>query len=435
MKYIVMLSLVIANALTLSVLHAQPLRIKVTKGQVAPHPIAVPDFGGNTQYGKKLAEVVRNNLKSSALFDTIDARAFIQKIKGVDATPRFGDWRKIDAQSLVTASVLNVAGGKLQVKFRLWDIFSGKQVLGKEFTANARDWRRLAHKASDVIYSRLTGEGAYFDSRIVYIAETGGWKKRVKRLAIMDQDGANHMYLTSGKYLELTPRFDPQSQRLIYMAYYGRKPRVYLYDLQTGKEKMIGSFKGMTFAPRFSPDGKKAILSASENGKSKIYEINLKTNKRRQLTWGSAIDTSPSYSPDGKKIVFNSDRGGRQQIYVIDSNGKNLKRVSFGDGTYATPVWSPRGDLVAFTRMYKGKFYIGVMKPDGSAERLLTESYLDESPSWSPNGRVIMFTRQTRGTSTAQGKTHLYSIDLTGYNERKIKTITEASDPAWSPIL
>ncbi len=413
--------------------HAEILKIDITKGSVSPLPIAITHFGGNNSFAQDIAGVIKNDLQSSGLFNAVDPKAFIQKINNGTTEPHFADWRKIDTQAIITADVENMSGGKIKITFSLYDVFSSKKIIYKYFIHN--NWRRLAHKVADEIYSRLTGEDPYFDSRIIYIAESGNWKKRTKRLAIMDQDGANHQFLTNGKYLELTPRFDKKSQRIIYMAYYNNRPRVYLYDLQTGKEKLLGSFKNMTFSPRFSPDGRSAILSAAMDGKSKIYSLDLNSGAHKQISWGSSIDTSPSYSPDGKRITFNSDRGGSQQIYVMDKDGNNVKRISLGKGSYATPVWSPRGDLIAFTRMYNGKFYIGVMRPDGSGERLLTESYLDEGPTWSPNGRVIMFTRQSRGSKTQQGKTYLYSIDLTGYNERKIKTPGEASDPAWSPLL
>ena len=282
----------------------------------------------------------------------------------------------------------------------------------------------------------MTGELGYFYTRIIYVAETGSKTQRVKRLAIMDQDGANNKYLTLGNELVLTPRFNPTAQIITYMSYFKNLPRVYLLNIETGMQEVVGDFPGMTFAPRFSPDGKKIIMSFAKDGNSDIYSMDIATRVVEQLTSHPSIDTSPSYSSDGKYITFNSDRSGAQQIYVMRSDGSNAKLISFGEGLYGTPVWSPIGDLIAFTKIYKGNFYIGVMRSDGSGERLLTQNYYQEAPSWSPNGRVLIFYRETKsGKSGIGGSSSLWSIDLTWYNERKIKTLTDASDPAWSGLL
>ena len=306
---------------------------------------------------------------------------------------------------------------------------------GQSFTTTKDNWRRIAHVISDTIYERLTGEKGYFDTRIVYVSESGPATKRVKRLAIMDQDGENHKFLTNGAAMALTPRFSPNLQKITYMSYAGNIPRVYILDIETGEQEVLGDFPGMTFAPRFSPDSEKVLLSYASNGKSDIYEMDLKNKKKKRLTHSGAIDTSPSYSPDGSKIVFNSDRGGNQQLYVMDADGSNVKRISFGKGRYATPVWSPRGDYIAFTKMLGGEFYIGVMYPDGTGERVLASGYLVEGPTWSPNGRVLIYFRQEKGRGRTTPPVKLYSIDLTGYNERQIITPADASDPAWSPLL
>ena len=416
------------------------LKIDITQGNSDPIRIATPAFKGSDNYsaqlGRRITGVIDKNLKRSGLFKIINKGSYIQNIKGIDTIPDFGGWKNIRSQALIVGTVTNQGGGIVKVQFRLWDILTGKQTLAKSFRASAKGWRRIAHLISDEIYEYLTGEEGYFDTRIVYIAETGNWKRKTKRLAIMDQDGANQMYLTSGRSLVLTPRFDPSMQRIIYLSYRTRRPSVHIYNLSTGREEILGQLPGMSFAPRFSPDGRKAIFSVSINGNTDIYEMELATKDVRRLTRHRGIDTSPSYSPDMQRIVFNSDRAGGQQLYVMDVDGSNVRRISSSsNGRYATPVWSPRGDLIAFTKMKSGKFHIGVMKPDGSGERLLTESYMDEGPTWSPNGRVILFTRKTRSTSSRPGKSYIYSIDITGYNLRRLGTTTEASDPAWSPLL
>ncbi|HJS31479.1 MAG TPA: Tol-Pal system beta propeller repeat protein TolB [Alphaproteobacteria bacterium] len=419
---------------------AQP-RIDITRGRVEPMPIALsPLHGGQAQdeqVGRDMMSVISNDLERSGLFRPLDPRAFIQTPAALRAAPpRFPDWRAINAQALVHGNVELQRDGRLKVEFRLWDVFGESQMEGRVYTTQPQNWRRVAHIIADAIYKRITGEDGYFDTRIVYIAETGPLQRRIKRLAIMDQDGANHRFLTDGRALVLTPRFSPTTQEITYLSYINNRPRVYVLNIDTGQQEVLGDFPGMTFAPRFSPDGNKVVMSLARDGNSEVYVMDLRTRATQRLTNHPSIDTSPSYAPDGRSITFNSDRSGSQQLYIMDGGGNDVRRISFGTGRYATPVWSPRGDLIAFTKITEGEFFIGVMRPDGQGERLLTKGYLVEGPTWAPNGRVLMFFRQTPGDSRGQGATtRLYSIDLTGYNEREIVTPVEGSDPAWSPLI
>lgn len=415
------------------------LQIDVNGAMRDPLPLAFPEMIHEGfwvgQYAGKIRSVVIADLERSGLFRIIPENSYIQELTSVDEQPNFVDWKAINAHALVQSAVKEVNPNTLRVEFRLWDVYAENQLKGQSFTTTKDNWRRVAHVIADAIYERLTGEKGYFDTRIVYVSETGPATKRVKRLAIMDQDGENHKFLTSGAAMALTPRFSPNLQKVTYMSYAGSMPKVYILDIETGRQELLGSFPGMTFAPRFSPDSSKVLLSYANNGRTNIYEMDLKRRTSKQLTSGPAIDTSPSYSPDGSQIVFNSDRGGNQQLYVMNADGSAVHRISFGTGRYATPVWSPRGDYIAFTKMANGQFYIGVMYPDGSGERLLASGYLVEGPTWSPNGRVLMYFRQDKGNSRSNAPVKLYSIDLTGYNERMIVTPAEASDPAWSPLL
>ncbi len=416
------------------------LTIDITRGVVEPMPLAVADFygegKGEKQFGAKIASVIAADLERSGLFAPIDKKAFIQTGESLNVLPRFGDWRIINAQALVQGRVEMTVDGRLRVEFRLWDVLSEKQMVGLAYFSVPSNWRRVAHIVSDAIYKRITGEDGYFDTRIVYIAESGPKVERLKRLAIMDQDGENHRFLTDGRDMVLTPRFSPTLQEITYLSYYKGVPRVYIFNIDSGRQEVLGEFPGMTFAPRFSPDGKSVIFSMAKNGNTDIYTMDLATRDVRQLTRHSAIDTSPSFAPDGKHIVFNSDRSGSQQLYVMNKNGGEVKRISFNKGRYATPVWSPRGDWIGFTRMQKGTFYIGVMRPDGSGERLLTQGFLVEAPTWAPNGRVLMFFRQEPSDQFGKGgRTRVFSIDFTGDNEREVVTPVDASDPAWSPLI
>tara|TARA_B100001996_G_scaffold181558_1_gene138703 strand:+ start:1126 stop:2463 length:1338 start_codon:yes stop_codon:yes gene_type:complete len=443
MKKIFLISLILV--LNSSLAHSL-IKVDITRGNLDPLPIAVSPLHVDPksenqkdvkikELGDKISEIVENNFRATGLFNPLKKDAFVQKPDIAHLKPRFEDWRLIKAQALVTGKLL-VKEGKLKVEFRLWDLAASKEMMALAFTTTPTNWRRVAHIISDKIYERLTGEEGYFDTRIIYVAESGPKDKRVKKLAIMDQDGANTKYLTLGNELVLTPRFNPANQLVTYLSYFRNLPRVYLLDIETGVQEVVGNFPGMTFAPRFSPDGKKIIMSFAKDGNSDIYTMNLETRVVEKITEHSSIDTSPSYSPDGKYIAFNSDRSGLQQIYVMKSDGSNVKRITFGKGLYGTPVWSPRGDLIAFTKVRKGRFYIGVMRTDGTGERLLTENFYQEAPSWSPNGRVIVFYRETKSGSKGEGfSAKLWSIDITGYNERKVNTETDASDPSWSSLL
>ncbi len=429
--------------------HAAELKIDITQGTVEPLPIAVAPFIGTlddeVNYGISIANVIAADLERSGLFKPIDSKAFIQSAEAMNTLPRFGDWRIINSQALVQGRTKLVEDGRLRVEFRLWDVFAEQQLVGLAYFTTPENWRRVAHIIADAIYKRLTGEEGYFDTRIVYIAqqsETGSCKATTpmnpfgKRLSIMDQDGENRRYLTDGSSLVLTPRFSPSQQEITYMSYHGNVPRVYIFNIDSGHQEVVGDFPGMTYAPRFSHDGKNIIMSMAKDGNSDIFVQNLQTREVLQLTNHSGIDTSPSYSPDGKYVVFNSDRGGTQQLYVMSNKGGSVRRISHGGGRYATPVWSPRGDLVAFTKMQGGRFFIGVMHPDGSGERLLAEDFKIEAPTWAPNGRVMMFFRKDRTNEDGSGgRSRLFSIDLTGHNEREVSTLCDAADPAWSPII
>ena len=424
------------------------IEVDITRGNLNPLPVAVSPLFidstsenkiskelGNLNIGLEISTIIENNLKKTGLFNPLNQDAFIQKPDIAHLKPRFEDWQLIKAQALITGKV-EMFENNLRVEFRLWDILAGREMLALAFTTVPNNYRRVGHIITDKVYQRLTGEQGYFDTRIIYVAEEGPKTQRIKKLAIMDQDGANTKYLTLGNELVLTPRFSPTNQMVTYLSYFRNLPRVYLLDIETGVQEVVGTFPGMTFAPRFSPDGKKIIMSFAKDGNSDIYTMNLESREVEQITDHPSIDTSPSYSPNGKLITFNSDRSGYQQIYVMRSDGSNVKRISFGTGIYGTPVWSPRGDLIAFTKLHKGKFYIGVMRIDGKGERLLTENYYQEAPSWSPNGRVLIFYRETKSGDQGEGfSATLWSIDLTGYNERKVETLTDASDPSWSSLL
>ncbi len=413
-----------------------PLRIEITEGVIEPLPVAIPDLvaetPGSAEMGQQLSRVIAADLVGTGLFRELPASAFISQITDFGAPVQYADWKAINAQALVTGAV-TVSGNQVTVKFRLHDVFSGAELGdGLQFAGTTDGWRRIAHKVADVVYSRITGEGGYFDSRVVFVSESGPKAQRRKRLAVMDYDGANVQYLTGSEAIVLAPRFSATGDRVLYTSYETGFPRIYVLDVGSVQRRVLESQQGvMSFAPRFSPDGRTVVYSLSQGSNTDIYAMDIASGAARRLTSGPAIETAPSYSPDGAQIVFESDRSGTQQLYVMPSGGGEARRISFGEGRYGTPVWSPRGDLIAFTKQSKGRFHIGVMRTDGSEERLLTASFLDEGPTWSPNGRVIMFARETQG---AAGRSTLYSVDITGRNLRPVRTPDGGSDPSWGPL-
>lgn len=433
----------IAQFLLLTLLPTQAFaltHIDITGGNIEPVPIAITEFQATSpdaqRLGNNILEVITKDLESSGLFRVINKKAYIERIAGVDSVPQFSAWRQINSAVLVNGSV-ETSFGKLKVAFRLWDPYSEKQAGGAVFEMKNDAWRRAAHKIADDIYTRMTGEEGYFDTKIAYVAVSGPANKRIKRLAIMDQDGANLHYLSDGRHLVLTPRFSPNARHFMYLSYEDpQRPRVRVMNLETHRSHLLGSFPGMSFAPRYTSDGKDALLSAAIKGVSNIYFLDFQTMKQKQLTFCNSICTSPSSSPDNSKIVFNSDMGGGRHLYTMNFDGSNIKRISFGTGHYTAPVWSPRGDLIAFTKSVPGSgFYIGVMKPDGSGERIIARGWIVEGPTWAPNGRIVMFEKGDKPRGKDASHTKIYSIDITGHNERLINTPGEATDASWSPLL
>jgi TolB protein len=410
-----------------------PTEVDVTEANLRPRPIAIPLFlGEDPRLAAEVTQIVAGNLERSGLFKPLDRNAFLEQVRDVLTTPRFADWRAVGAEALVVGRVAQLPDGRIRADYALWDVVLGKRLAGQFFTTQMANWRRVGHIISDQVYEKLTLEKGYFDTRIVFIDETGPKDRRVKRLAIMDQDGANVRFLTQGQDLVLTPRFSPTSQDIAYMAYVGGNPRVFLMNLDTMQREVVGDFPGMTFAPRFSPDGQRIVMSFQQGAASSLVEMDLRSKRKRALTQTDRIDTGPCYAPDGRQVVFESDRDGTQQLYVMGWDGSAIRRISGGDGRYSTPVWSPRGDYIAFTKQLGGRFLIGVMKPDGTGERILTEGFHNEGPTWAPNGRVLMFFREQPGPT---GGPRIFSVDITGYNERPVQTPSFASDPAWSPLL
>ena len=403
--------------------------------------IAIPGFAtnadvatpannkGTAALGMDIGRVVYDDLKNNGLFRPVGPDGLPQPGIAQVTEPLFSQWSARGSEMLVHGFVRARDDNKLTVGCYLYDVALRDELVREGWVVEAEDWRRAAHKCADLVYSRLTGESPFFDSRIAYIAETGPKDNRQKRLAIMDSDGANHRFITSGRSTALTPRYSPDYSELLYLSYVDGNPRIYVYNIGTGKQRLVAENEGATIAPRWSPDGSKILFSMAKGGNTDIYEVSARGGTPKRLTDTPGIDIAGSYSPDGTKIVFESDRSGTQQIYVMDANGDNQKRVSFFGGRSATPEWSPRGDQIAFTHI-TGNFRIATMSPSGRNLRHLTNAWQDEAPTWAPNGRIVQFFRTERNS----GRTGLWQVDLTGRNERRLPTPVDASDPAWGPI-
>lgn len=413
----------------LNVAHAE-LKVHVTQGSTVAHPIAIVEFQGAdasfAQMGRELSTAVQRNFRNAGVFNVIDPKAFIQNAETASEKPNFRDWRVIGARFLLVGRVLPTMDGRVQLKYTLYNVLTQSTADEQTIAIERRSWRRLAHIASDIIYQKITGDDGFFDSEIAYIAERRSGSQVLKQLALMDQDGQNHRYITMGKNIVLTPRFSPKGRLIAYLDYgiTNKIPKVYILNLDNGSRTLLGQFPGMTYAPRFSPDGKKVIMSATtRSGDSHIYLMDIDSRSKKQLTEGPQIDTSPCFSPDGKQIAFHSDRGGSQQIYVMNIDGTNIRKISNGPGRYAAPVWSPKGNHIAFIKVFDGSFHIGVMKSDGTGERLITNGYIVEDPMWSPNGRMLIFTREWPGERKGEnGQRRIHMIDLSGHNERSVPT-------------
>lgn len=415
---------------------AAQVHLDITRGNFQPMPIAIPPFigitGNDSETAGGITQIVTADLQRSGLFAPIDPQAYVERIASIDSLPNFRDWRAINAQALITGRIGQQPDGRVQAEFRLWDVLAGQQLgTGQRYLTTVENWRRLGHIIADAVYERVTGNKGYFDTRVVFVDETGSKLHRVKRLAIMDQDGANVRYLTRGDELVLTPRVSPSNQEITYMAYGQGDPRVYLLNIASGEREIVGNFPGMSFSPRFSPDGQRVIMSLQQGANSNIFTMDLRSKVTTRLTNTPAIDTSPCYSPDGSQICFTSDRGGQPQIYLMQASGGPAQRISFGDGIYSTPVWSPTGEYIAFTKQFSDTFAIGVMKPNGSGERILTEGFDNEGPTFAPNGQVVMYFSDAQGGPGPA----LFTINVTGRNQQRVPTPSFASDPAWSPLL
>lgn len=415
------------------------LKVDIIAGASKPIPIAVQKIEAEPNLRKDadvIRAVVENDLKTTGLFHIISHDAFPEYVT-TEQLPNFQLWTAIKTQVLVQGKLSETEAGLYKLEFYVWDIDGKEQIEAQSLVASKKSVRRLAHIMADAIYERLTGEYGYFDTQIVFIAESGPVYHRVKRMAIMDQDGHGMRYLSDENVFVMSPHFSPNMQTIVFLSFYNDDPMVWTLDLDTGQQQRLGQFGGMNFAPRFSPDGTRVALSLVKKGITHIYEYNLETKELRQLTFGNSLNTSPSYSPDGKKMAFNSDRSGNQQIYVLDLETGDTERLTYGAGRYATPAWSPDGQFIAFTKIADDTFYIGIMDTRGKNEKILVGGWYMEAPSWAPGSRRLVYYETEKASDDIERISHIRSVDITGQNiyEIPLPDNVNGVEPTWSPRL
>lgn len=418
------------------------LQVDVSGGNFDPIPIYFGAFAGSQELGVNFMAVIEKDLVNSGLFKSLNSGEY----KLLAKQPNFHKLRSMGADYVAGGKIAYNKNEEITLELYVWNAATGHLVIGHRLNGKMHGWRQLAHIAADMIYSNLTGEKPYFTSKILFIDETGPIDNRLKKVAIMDQDGANVAYLTNGEHLTVTPKIAPDRQNVVYTAYIDDSPHTCLQQLKTGARTIVEQSTNGTIAPNFSPDGNGLVMGKlRDNGTANLFLLNIQSMNNmlksqgaqtkavhgeanmRQLTYGNNIDATSSFSPDGKQLVFSSDSSGRQQLYIMKIDGSAKKQLSTGSGSYSTPVWSPRGDYIAFTKKEHGQFSIGICRTDGSEERLLSSGFHSERPCWAPNGRSLIFFKES-----AAGHSRLYSIDIMNQKERLLTTPHDASDPDWS---
>jgi TolB protein len=403
-------------------LAAAPVHAQVKGTVVGPgarsYPIAISPLkdlsqhGAGAQLATQFADILSRDLELSGLFKVIDRKAYIEPAQTSGFTApdiNFDNWSVIGALALVKGTI-ELVGDDVTVEARLFDVYQRRQLVGRRYThATPPLVRRIANRFADEIMQQFTGETGPFDSRIAFVSTRGG---RFKNIYVMSPDGGDLLQVTSGKDLDLSPSWSPDSHSLLYTSYKRGNPDLYLLDLIGSREVRLSSEKGLNLGGKFSPDGTRIALSIEDQGNSEIVLIDREGRLIRRLTDHYGIDVSPSWSPDGQRIAFCSDRSGTPQIYVMNADGGGVRRVTY-DGSYNTsPSWSPKGDLIAYAGRSEAQFNIFTVKPDGGDVHQLTSGQgRNEDPSWAPDGRYLAF------SSTRTGAALLYVTDRTGISQ------------------
>ena len=406
-------------------------------GPASETSIGIPSFfGGSDQeraLGKKVAKIISADLSKTGRYRIIDPGPYVNV--NPNEAPPFEDWRYQKAVGLVHGRVKKTAGGQLRMEFRLWDVEKERQIIGQALSTEPGNWRRVAHKIADSIHKKQTGMGALFDSRVVYVSQSftaSSGSKPVRRLAIMDQDGGGHRYLTDGRFPSFYPAVSPKNTDIAYVGFYPDRLRLFIFNIETGRQEAVPIPPGKPGFPRFSPDGRKIAFSLTGAGGTDIHLVDLVTRQARRLTEGPLEDFSPSFSPDGTRIVFSSrQRGGLFHLSVMDANGRGRAEIDRGSGSYSFPSWSPKGDLIAFIKEGDGPNHLGIIRPDGSAERLLAQGVAMSPPAWAPNGEMLLFAKPDGSPAKAE---KLFTIGIDGHSEHPVPTPAHATQADWTPL-
>lgn len=402
---------------------AAQFRVEVSGVGLTQYPFSVVRFRGNDAVSEDLASIVRADLERSGQF------LFVSPVSGMQdetSRPELFAWRESGADSLLTGSITRLADGRLDVRFRLWDVVRGQDLGGLSYPVRAQDLRLVAHRIADHVYEKITGEKGVFSTRIAYVTKAGPRYT----LWVADADGQNARAALTSPEPIISPSWAPGGLQLAYVSFEARKPVIYAHDVASGKRRLLANFKGSNSAPTWSPDGRQLVATLSLSGNSQIYAMDVNGGPPRRLTQTASIDTEPVFSADGRLIYFVSDRGGSPQIYRMGTQGDNAERVTFEGSYNISPAPSPDGRWLAFIARVDGAFRLHLMDVSSGSVTALTDSAADENPSFSPNSRMIIYATRDRGQEA------LMTTSLDGRVKTRLAGAPgDIREPEWGPFL
>lgn len=427
--------IILIISLTNNILFAQQIEVsgknyKLTK-------IAINHFLTQKYEEKIIAKEIRDtvckNLSDSGIFSIVAENNFIEQNKGSEFIPFFEAWKKINATILVNGSLTKNRKNNYTIVISIWDNILAKKILHRKITFSEKSIQKTSHIISDHIYQEIIGEKGYFDSKILYVAEKVIENKIFTRIAMMNQDGKEHKYLTNGKFISISPKISPDKENIAYVDFRAGISKIFLRNLYSGQENLLTNMKGSIFSPRFSRNGKKILFSLAKKGATNIFKFDINTKKISVLTRNIYINTSPQFSPDDKKIIFTSNRLGTAKIYTMNEEGKNVVKITEKPGSHLEPKWSPDGKYISYINLRrKLGYYINIINTKTGEETTVVKSDVIHGYCWCPNSKYILFS-EAIGNKEEEKKTiyKLQKINIFNKHKTTINTPYSASDPIW----